>query len=73
MMKKVVLLFMFLSIFVSCNKSYQCDCSTYDAQGYYISTKTNTYKEKNRERAQTACTAKSNVTQVETIKCVIVN
>lgn len=73
MMKKVVLLITFFFFFVSCKKSYQCDCSTYDAQGYYISTKTNTYKEKNRERAQTACIAKSNVAQVETIKCVIVN
>ena len=72
-MKNVVLLISFLSFFASCKKSYQCDCSTYDAQGYYISTKSNTYKEKDRERAQTACTAKSNITQVETIKCVIVN
>jgi len=72
-MKKIVLSFFFLSFLISCKKSYQCDCSAYDAQGYYKSTKSNTYKEKNRETAQTACLAKSNVTQVETVKCVIVN
>lgn len=72
-MKKIVLSFFFLSLFVSCKKSYQCDCSTYDSQGYYLSTKSNTYKEKDRETAQAACTAKSNVTQTETVKCVIIN
>jgi len=72
-MKKIVFSFLLLSFLISCKKSYQCDCSTYDAQGYYLSTKSNTYKEKDRETAQAACLAKSNATQVETVKCVIVN
>jgi hypothetical protein len=71
--KSIVFFMFFIYFFVSCKKSFQCECSTYDAQGYYLSTKTNTYKEKNREAAQTACVAKSNVTQIETVKCIIVN
>ena len=74
-MKKVIFI---LSVCVialtsSCKKSFQCDCVTTDKNGDYIKTESNKYKEKEREDAQAACTAKSDVTPSITKKCTIIN
>ena len=60
--------------FSSCKKSYQCDCSHSDAMGNYTGyTESNTYKERKRATAQTACEAKSSVSATDIKKCAIVN
>lgn len=58
---------------LSCKKNYQCDCSHFDSQGYYINTESNNYKERSRDKAQSACIAKSNTTPYDVKKCTIVN
>lgn len=58
---------------LSCKKSYQCDCNSYDSNGNYQRTSSNTYNERKREDAQAACVAKSFATQAETVRCVITN
>lgn len=62
-----------LLFFISCKKSYQCDCNHTDSFGNYVGTESSTYKEKNRETAQKACEAKSSVSSNDIKKCVIVN
>lgn len=79
MKNKISTLIVFLSliIFASCKKSYQCDCSNYtvktNGQTQYVSTKSNTYKERKRADAQSACVAKSMTTTSDITTCTIIN
>ncbi len=74
MRKSIFILSVFTSVFtISCKKSYQCDCNIFDPQGNYVKTESNTYKERKRETAQTACMAKTDVTANYPKKCTLAN
>ncbi len=71
---KKTLIVLGVSIFLfSCKKNYQCDCSHFDQYGNYKNTEKSNYKEKSRDKAQSACAAKSNVSTYDTKTCTIVN
>lgn len=73
-MKNLLYISFLLISLSSCKKNFRCECTlTNTATGSYINTESNTYKERKREDAQSACVAKSNTDPSTTKKCVIVN
>lgn len=73
-MKTILYTGLVLMSLSSCKKNFRCECTlTKTSSGDYINTESNTYKERKREDAQSACTAKSSTDPSTTKKCVIVN